>query len=140
MWVMILLGSRLFLRCDEIITLKIDNFVDAYHPKSRDSGSPPDHGRDSLTKCQVVNRFGVEALVMEIQGKTDKKPVRLCLFSDAEHPDLDELRHLLWYMKLYNIKGGFLFPKSEELESSNCSSNSPPLICHTHISYEEFLR
>ena len=136
MWVMILLGVRLFLRCDELITLKIDNFVDSYYPQSRDELIPPKQGENALTKCQVVNRFNVEALVCKIQGKSDKKPVRLCLFTDDEHTDLDELRHLLWYLKMFNIKGGYLFPKVEDLEENL----GAPLIADSHISYKEFLR
>ena len=81
MWVMILLCVRLFLRSDEVLTLRVDNFVHAYYPKQRNiENSPPETGLRALTQCQVVNNEAVESITMEIQGKCDKQPTWLCLF------------------------------------------------------------
>ena len=138
MWIMILLGVRLFLRCDELISLDIDNFVNSYYPNSREEckGVTPPGGASALTKCQVVHPDSVEALVCKIKGKTDKKAFRLCLFKDDNQPEFDELRHLLWYIKMYNIKGGCLFPPPKMLEQGS----KRPFSCSVHVSYDDFLK
>ena len=140
MWVMVLLGVRLFLRCEELTRLDVDMFVNSYYPKGKEeSGNKiPVGGENALTRCQVVHPDSIQALACEIMGKTDKRPHRLCLFTDEEHSDFDELTHLLWYMKIFNIRGGYLFPPTKVLEKQLIGGSQEALVCETHIKYQDF--
>ena len=142
LWVMILLGVRLFLRCDELITLRMDNFQDSYWGGSRSDESPPDARLiGSLTKCQVVNESSIESITVEVQGKTDRHPKRLVLLSDYEDTDFDELRTLLWYIKMFNISGGYLFPPPSLLvQQYTVEQSRRPMTSDLHVKYKEFLR
>ena len=139
MWVMILLAVRLFLRCDELISLRMDQFIHEYYPID---GSPPENGLHVLTKCQVVNDMAVESVACEIQGKCDKESFRLCLYCDYQYPDFDELRHLLFYLKWFNIKGGYLFPDPKYLSQQYGPNgwSTSPLRPDKPMKYEDFHR
>jgi hypothetical protein len=92
-----------------------------------------------LTHCQIVNSDSVEALAVEMQGKTDKKPVRRVLLSNDDYPEFCPVRHLLWYIKTFNLRTGYLFPDREALllhwQNSRCSEFNP----EKHMSYTSFL-
>ena len=99
-YVMILLGIKLFLRADELLSLKLEDIV-------------PRHCIiDGDTKC-------VSALCFRIKGKTDVSAAELMLFADDEYPEFCPVRHLLVYLHLLNFKGGYLFPTEKEYTTSS---------------------
>ena len=73
------------------------------------------NGIVALTQCQVVNPDSVCSLAGEAQGKQDDHPVRLVLHIDKEYPEFCPVRHLLWYLKVFNIKSGYLFSPADVL-------------------------
>lgn len=138
--VMIILGINLFLRADEIVTLSMEDFVDSYYPKGKKNMNGPGNGKDVLKRFQVLHKNNVEALCVEIQGKSDHTPVRLILFSNDEYPEFCPVRHLLWYLKVFRIKGGYIFPEDKSLitfwEDGRRHDWSPD----KRIAYTPFLR
>jgi hypothetical protein len=114
MWVMILLGIRKFLRSDELITLTMEDFINSHHPKGK-LYPVLTNGIGALTKCQVLHLDSVRSVASEVQGKQDDQPVRLVLHIDKEYPEFCPVRHLLWYLKVFNIKSGYLFSPADVL-------------------------
>lgn len=141
MWVMLLVGIRLFLRIDELITLDVDQFEDSYFPlgKVKCENKVPDNQAGELISCQYVSSTRVTSIACEIFGKTDHKPIRLTLMQDEEYPEFDELRHLLWYLRMFNIKSGYIFPPVWMLEEQWRTDCIEPLCSTEHIQYEDFL-
>jgi len=138
-WVMILLGIQLFLRADELVSLTIQDFIDSYYPEGKQNKKDPGDGKDALTKCQVLQPDSVEAFALEVQGKTDKKPVRLVVLSNDDFPEFCPVRHLLWYIKIFNIRSGFLFPAKEALIEQWQENRQNEFHPNSHISYSSFL-
>jgi hypothetical protein len=95
MYVMILLGCRLFLREDEIADLAYDSF-----------------NHDLLV---VKERDKVAGISITVQGKTDKAPVKLMIWVDDEFPEFCPVRHLMAWIGMSNITSGFLFPSADKI-------------------------
>jgi hypothetical protein len=89
MYVMIVLGIKLFLRADELLSLTVEQFDKKY---------------------QIFNDNKIKALSVWIKGKTDVVPVNLMLFKDDECSEFCPIRHLLVYLAKTGIKKGLLFP------------------------------
>ncbi|KAJ3089697.1 hypothetical protein HDU96_003694, partial [Phlyctochytrium bullatum] len=106
LWVMFLLGTRLFLRSDELLNLKISN------PRNPNS-------TDNCINWQItlVNDNGdVELLGFNIRGKSDHRPIVLTVWEEERVPKMDVIRPLLAYIHLARLRGGFLFPEHDELK------------------------
>ena len=97
-YVMMLLGIRLFLRFDEFSKITVDSFDTGLH------SSP--NGK-------------LNALCISICGKSDKVVHKFLIFASDDCPEFCPLRHLLLYVYLTKMKGGYLFPNEKEL-------NNPP--------------
>ena len=65
--------------------------------------------------CLIREDLTVDSLVFQIEGKRDKHPVNLTLWSNPDVPALCPVRHLLIYFRLIGIKKGFIFPTKKEL-------------------------
>ena len=89
MYVMVLLGVKLFLRVSELLVLKIVDFEPQY---------------------QMVKSNRVDGITVVVKGKSDPVPVRLVLFADNDCTEFCPVRHLLVYLALTGITEGFLFP------------------------------
>jgi hypothetical protein len=74
LWCIIIIGVRLFLRIDEVLTLRMDAFKPEYF---------------------VVKGKEVISLLLLIQGKRDKRPVNFNLWDDHICPDLSPGHALL---------------------------------------------
>lgn len=94
MYAMILLGIRLFLRSEELITLKETSFD---------------------FSLSAVDRGIIEALAIEINGKTDQEFLTLSTDREQSNSLLCPLIHLQSYVYLIKWKGGNLFPSAAEL-------------------------
>ena len=140
MYVMLIIGIKLFLRCDELLHLRVDNFRHSYSGGNRLDEEIPEAGVDYLTRLQVVNSLGIQSLVCEIQGKCDTKPKKLVLYNDDEYSEFCELRHLLWYMKMFNIQDGYLFPPPKVLAQQWNQNSFSPLMCEVPQKYQDFQR
>lgn len=110
--VMLLIGIDVFLRHDELGEVKFDDF---------------------LKKCHTITADGIKSLAMQIQGKCDKTIKYFYVHMNKTHHEFCTLRHLLPYVYLLNIKGGYLFPTEEELKN-------PPAdgIYKTYMTYDTF--
>jgi hypothetical protein len=89
-WVMIIIACRLFLREDEVSSLKIEDVV------------------PEITS--VKSNGYVEGIAFQIQGKCDPQPVTLMMWADPNFPNLCPINALLAWLSLSKIKGGFIFP------------------------------
>ncbi|KAJ3114215.1 hypothetical protein HK100_001732, partial [Physocladia obscura] len=121
LWTMILIGSRLFLRSDELLDLKFD------------SNDGVNCIRWDL--CQVVNNE-VVSIAFAVKGKSDPAPVILMLELDRQHRNLCPIRHLLAYLHVTSLKSGFFFPPLDEL---NKLMKGTITIGRTHLDYSVFL-
>ena len=92
LYVMILLSIKLFLRSNEVVKLKIE---------------------DIIKEVSVVSNGVLECLAFKVQGKTDKKPVTLCLWADHDIPQLCPIRHLMAYLNITGVTTGFIFAKAD---------------------------
>ena len=92
--VLIIMGCKMFLRPDELLTIELKDFV---------------------PKLCVSKGDRIVGLLCKVMGKCDGKEVNLWIWADDENPELCPVRHLLVYMYLAEIKGGYLFPKKAEL-------------------------
>jgi hypothetical protein len=88
-YTMILVGIKLFLRAEELLSLRIEMFDKT---------------------LSVVNADEVRAVAIWIKGKSDKSKKGLYIFEDERCPEFCPLRHLLVYLSLMGIKSGYLFP------------------------------
>ena len=98
-YVMMLCGVKLFLRCQEVLDMKVEDFI---------------------TKMfQVDLEGGVRTLVTKVQGKTDAKPVYLNIFRElfSSQKEFDLIPLLLAYIKSFGIKDGYLFRASRGSEN-----------------------
>ena len=106
-WTMIVVGVKLFLRVDEILNMKVEDFQ---------------------TDHFLIKPTNVEALAVRIFGKCDKAPKDFYIWEFKDCPDLDACKAILIWLQVSGIKSGYLFPSAEQLKSK-CSSPSE------HLSY-----
>ncbi|KAI3650647.1 hypothetical protein MP228_004128 [Amoeboaphelidium protococcarum] len=106
LFVMVLIGCKLFLREHELAQLKIPTTND------RENVNCVDWNMSSVTPSGDV-----KAIAFTIMGKSDKVPVTLFLWADNEVPSMCPVRHLLVYLHLIKLKKGFLFPSYNCLQT-----------------------
>jgi hypothetical protein len=94
---MILVACRLFLREDEVSSMRCEDVV-------------PD-------VTSVKSNGFVDGIAFQVQGKCDKRPVILMMWSDTDFPSLCPVNALLSWMSLSKIKSGYLFPSFNFIES-----------------------
>ena len=92
LYVMILTGIKLFLRADELLNMKVEDFI---------------------TRMFQVHPNRVRTLSVGVQGKSDLRRVLLNMFDDPKCPEFDLVLHLLIYVKVFDIKSGYLFPGTD---------------------------
>jgi hypothetical protein len=88
-YVMTLLGIKLFLRSSELLSLTFEQFDQ---------------------KLSIVNADEVRAVALWVQGKTDQTRKYLYIWRDEQCPEFFPLRHLLVYLAITGIKTAVLFP------------------------------
>jgi hypothetical protein len=88
-YVMILLGIKLFLRSSELLNLRMEQFE---------------------KKLYIVNDEEVRAIALYVKGKSDRQKKYLYIWADEYCPEFCPLRHLLVYLALTGIRTGLLFP------------------------------
>lgn len=121
LYVMIVLGFKLFLRASELIALKVEDFEQ---------------------ELQILKLNRVDTMSVIVQGKTDPLPVRLVLFADDVCPEFCPVRHMLVYMAFAGIKSGYIFPSKFYFKESNYKEYNRTLNnnhCDIHMLYPEFL-
>ena len=118
-YVMLLLGIKLFLRADELLSLKFENFT---------------------TNCFAVetNPERIDRLVLWVKGKSDTDKVWLSLYRDDENPEFCPIRHLLAYVRCMKLTGGYLFPAWEFLKPHLANDGSREGSFDQHVTYAHF--
>lgn len=122
LYVMILVGIKLFLRAEELLNIKVEDF-------------PPDF--------QIVNKLRIKSIAINVQGKSDLNEVHLHLYCDNECTEFCPVRHLLVYMAWSGITSGLIFPdkhffhKDLKPKRSTKRSNNP--LDKYKILYSEWL-
>lgn len=97
LFVIILIAIKLFLRSDEFLAIT---------------------GVQILWDLTLINDDNsIESLAIQIQGKTDVRPVVLMLHSDPRLPELCPVKFLMLYLSLINYKCGFLFPNLNAIKT-----------------------
>lgn len=94
LYVMSLVATYLFLRYDELVELKCEDFLYGCSRITSDSEG-----------TEVFN------MVFKVKGKMDKTHQLLVLWRCDEVPTLCPVRHLLFYLHLRGIKNGYIFPQ-----------------------------
>ena len=94
LWVVIIVGVKLFLRIDEVLELSYEQFVKEYF---------------------VIKELDVESLLAKIKGKRDDTWLHFAVWDDKDCPEFSACRAILLWVSLTGIKGGFLFPSLEQL-------------------------
>jgi hypothetical protein len=118
LWTMVLLGIKLFLRADELVTMKLENF------------------RPECARIDKKNKR-IESIVLKVRGKSDLDWVSLTLWRDDQNPEFCPIRALMVYLAKANLKDGYLFPKVQHV-SANFSVKEPQSY-DVHNTYEQFL-
>jgi hypothetical protein len=98
LWTMIIIACRLFLREEEIASMKCEDIV------------------QDITSVQSNGH--VEGIAFKVQGKSDVHPVTLMLWSDPCFPCLCPVNALLSWISLTKIKTGYLFPSFTFLQEN----------------------
>ncbi|MGH7974033.1 MAG: hypothetical protein ACREBR_00805, partial [bacterium] len=94
-YVMVLVSTKLFLRANEVINLRIEDILLPYSNTRLDGATI--------------------SLLVKVKGKSDKCNVSLMLWADDRIPKMCPVRHLLAYCYLIGIKGGYIFPGDSSL-------------------------
>lgn len=94
LYVMSLVATYLFLRYDELVELKCEDFL---------------YGCSRITSDNDGNE--VYNMVFKVKGKADQTHKLLVLWRCDEVPTLCPVRHLLFYLHLRGIKNGYIFPQ-----------------------------
>ncbi|CAJ1939779.1 unnamed protein product [Cylindrotheca closterium] len=97
-WCVIILGCRLYLRIDEVLSLETESFVPKYF---------------------VIKGKTVISLCVKIKGKCDGQERHFQVYDDPKYPELSPVRPLLLYIAATKRTGGFLFPKSTQMFDAN---------------------
>ncbi|KAJ3093651.1 hypothetical protein HDU96_002116 [Phlyctochytrium bullatum] len=105
LWVMLLLGTRLFLRSEELLNLKINNPA---NPNATDNCI-----NWHITLLNANNDIPV--LAFNIRGKSDHRAVVLAVWEEHRVAKMDVIRPFLAYIHLAKLRGGFLFPDGDQL-------------------------
>lgn len=116
LWVMLLFSISQGLRFDELVSLTYEQFLSRYF-------SVEDTHVDSLVFC--------------VNGKRDVGDVNLAIWNDHYCPEFCPVRLILLWVRLNNIKSGFMFPSLEELNNENRISDEP---FKTFYSYANILK
>ncbi|KAI9140179.1 hypothetical protein BKA69DRAFT_1081480, partial [Paraphysoderma sedebokerense] len=128
--VMITLAVNLFLREDEVSSLKFEDIL------WNISHCNPDNTIGMLFRLNQivlsVNRYVVEFICIKLREKADKYPTLLLLWRNRRCPYLCPVNLLLWWLSTSGIRSGYLFPPAELLQSL-------PVHIDNRISYETFL-
>lgn len=94
LWCLIILGVRLYLRVDEVLSLTIESFIPEYF---------------------VVKRRQVMTLCVKVKGKTDQDYQHFQVFDDLECPELSAVRPLLLFLAASGRKQGYIFPTLSQI-------------------------
>lgn len=103
LWTMIIIGTSLFLRADELLNLKIEDFDMKYN---------------------IVHPTSIRNVAVWVQGKCDAGPQLLSIWKNDEFPELCPIRPLFCYLKSTGIRAGYLFPNRKFLSAILASSVS----------------
>lgn len=88
-YVMIIIGIKLFLRADELLSMRLEHFPLEY---------------------QIVDKHRIKSIAVKIKGKSDLNEVHLHLYCDNECTEFCPVRHLMVYVAWSGITEGLLFP------------------------------
>ncbi|KAI9339167.1 hypothetical protein DFJ73DRAFT_961925 [Zopfochytrium polystomum] len=124
-WVMILIGSKLFLRSAELLDLQFDSNLE----------------QNCLNwDLTVIQDSFIEGLCFKIKGKKDQQPIQLILWADHENPALCPIRHLLLYIHLSGLKSGYLFPSAEFWKQPDRGSHCSHEDKLTYSSFQQYFQ
>jgi hypothetical protein len=100
LWVIILLGTKLFLRIDEVLNLEMDAFI-------------PHHF--------VVKPTEVVSLLLKVKGKRDKSYIHFNLIDDDTCPEFSAVRMVLAFLAITGRKSSYLFPTVSQMHEEEPS-------------------
>jgi integrase len=103
-YVMILLGIKLFLRASELISIRMEDFRE---------------------RLYIVNDDRVRGISIAVDGKSDYGTQYLYIWEDEECPEFCPLRHLLVYVAITGITEGYLFPYFKKHEKIQNKVDTP---------------
>ena len=107
-WTIALLAVKLFLRPDEVLSIRMDDVLDNL----------------------IIRKDGhVHSVTINVMGKSDKQNVALQAIADDDNPDFCPVRMLLVYVHLCGIKKGWLFPAAKELIGEKGEGKGAALCC-----------
>jgi len=92
-WVMILLSVKMYLRAEEVCSIRLEHFLKEWFVLDETSEK-------------------VKALAVKVKGKTDDDWLRFFIYRSDDCPEFCAMRHLLVYLHSCEITGdhGWLFP------------------------------
>jgi integrase len=112
LYVIMLMGIKLFLRIQEVLEMKVEHFKLRYFLFD-DNGT-------------------IQGMCVTVNGKTDKTWVPLQIWRDDTNPEFCLVRHLLTWIKIARIEdGGYLFPHPDDIGKTHDGSS--------HADYDWFL-
>jgi hypothetical protein len=116
MWTIMVVGVKLFLRIEEILKMKIEDFN---------------------KELFLVDESNVNALAVVVQGKSDNKPKDLLIWDEDDlnykYTEFSPTRAILMWLKISRIQHGYLFPCRKELNEGISHPTEP-------FPYKEYLK
>jgi len=95
-WTMLIVGIKLFMRMDEVVTMKVEDF---------------------LMACFVATASSVEGLCVEICGKKETAPKKFMAWDDKDCPEFSPSKAILIWLAVSGIKSGYMFPTLQQLHA-----------------------
>jgi hypothetical protein len=117
-YVLLLIGIKLFLRAEEVLTITLDFNFDA-----------------DTQRYQIIHPGQIRSIAIRVKGKNDPVPCTLVLHCDDECPCFCPVRHLLVYIKMLGWKGGYLFPPKADLAAATGGDG----MFDQHVTYSTWL-
>jgi hypothetical protein len=95
-WVIIIMGIKLFLRVDKVLELMYEQFLKDYF--------------------NIKQNNSIEALLAEIQGKCNKVKKHFAVWDGKECPEFSPVMAILIWLAVSGIRCGKLFPCAMQLQ------------------------
>jgi hypothetical protein len=91
---MIITGVKHFLRVEEVVEMKIEDFVECYF---------------------VVTKNNVEGLCVLLDGKREKKETPFTIWDDKDCPEFSAVKAIMLWLSFSRICSGYIFLDRDEL-------------------------
>jgi len=99
-WTIIIVGIKLFLRVEEVLTMDMSQFDEDFF---------------------VVTEDAIQGLCVKIKAKRDPRELHFMMWDDLDCSEFSPVRAILIWLHASGIKSGRIFPTGADIEAKNPS-------------------